>query len=465
MTQHSNTTHQQQIAKALHAETACGYQEALRRVRLAAEQGLLPRPLDRAGRQKAVEVLASALDSPTPVPAPAGQILPEHDGQEPAALCAGYPPEHDAEILTVLLAQGQQPEPGRPGPAPEIGWGQAVMAVGRSWQNLSSGERENLARRGLDAQPAMEWLALFECLSGWTSAHGQTVPRSAVHDGQPVGDWLWKQWHAHHGYRPGEMFLQLALAEVTGVYPYQELMPYVPPSLPYRASYDRARKEPSLDVLLQRDEELCRSTRGRAVHRAGSPDPGRGLVLMVSGESPSPSPITFTLACHASHTWIHLAEAIDRVFARDDDHLAAFFIQSLTWDLPPGDGGFYCGSSFERITIDRPRPEPAAMPFSPGEIPTQQTALAAMLAPGFKLGYLFDFGDKWMHRLRVLRWTHPQEDAQIEESGSPLVGIRPLDGPPGQYYPEDAPGWEHYLSLPSLTQARPTRSRRRPHGR
>ncbi|MFF3730939.1 hypothetical protein ACFYXM_11600 [Streptomyces sp. NPDC002476] len=76
------------------------------------------------------------------------------------------------------------------------------MAVGRSWQSLSSGERENLARQGLDAQLAGEWLALFECLSGWTSAHGQAVPRSAVHDGQPVGDWLWKQWHTHHGYRP-----------------------------------------------------------------------------------------------------------------------------------------------------------------------------------------------------------------------------------------------------------------------
>ncbi|MFD6334232.1 hypothetical protein ACFWGI_32255 [Streptomyces niveus] len=458
MTQHSNTTHQQQIAGALHAETDCGYQEALRRVRLAAEQGLLPRPLDRPGRQKAVAALAAALGRAGGAQTPAGAVPPADSSQAPASSRAGYPPERDAEILAVLLAQGQRPTPGRTGPAPGVGWGQTLMAVARCWPNLSGGQRDELARRNLHAQPGGEWLAMFEGLRGWTSTHGQAVPRSAVHDGRPVGAWLWRQWHTHHGYRPGEDLLRLALAELTGVYPHQELMPYVPPSLPYRPSYDRARKESSLDVLLGRDEELCRSTRGRAVHRAGSPDAGRGLVLMVSAASFSPAPMAFTLACRASHTWLHLAEAIDRVFARDDDHLAAFFIQSLTWDLPAGDDGVYYGSSFERITIDRPRPEPAAAPFSPGDIPTEQTPVAAMLAPGFKLGYLFDFGEKWMHRLRVLRWTHPQEDAQLEEFDSPLVGVRPLAGPPGQYYAEDAPGWQHYLTVPSLAQARPSRS-------
>jgi hypothetical protein len=456
VTQYSNTTHQQQIAKALHAQTSCGYQEALRRVRSAAEQGLFPRPLDRAGRQKAVAALVAAFDRPRGAQAPSGPTPPLCGSRAPAPSRAGYPPERDAEILAALLARGQRPTPERTGPAPGIGWGQALMAVARCWQKLSGGQRDRLARQSLHAQPGAEWLDMFEGLRGWTSAHGQAVPRSAVHDGQPVGAWLWRQWHTHHGYRPGEDLLQLALAELTGVYPRQELMPYVPPSLPYRPPYDRARKESSLDVLLDRDEELCRSPRGR-VHRAGSPDAGRGLVLMVSGASSSPTPMAFTLACHASHTWLHLAEAIDRVFARDDDHLAAFFIQSLTWDLPAGDGGFYYGSSFERITIDRPRSEPTAVSFSPGDIPTDQTPLAAMLAPGFKLGYLFDFGDKWMHRLRVLRWTHPQEDAQLKEFGSPLVGVRPLAGPPGQYYAEDAPGWQHYLTVPSLAQARPSR--------
>ncbi|MBZ6107952.1 DnaB-like helicase C-terminal domain-containing protein [Streptomyces olivaceus] len=57
----SNTTHQKQIARDLHRQCGCGYQEALRRVREAAEAGLLPPRLDAAGRAAAVAVLAEAL--------------------------------------------------------------------------------------------------------------------------------------------------------------------------------------------------------------------------------------------------------------------------------------------------------------------------------------------------------------------------------------------------------------------
>ncbi|MGW6684919.1 DnaB-like helicase C-terminal domain-containing protein [[Kitasatospora] papulosa] len=56
---HHNTTHQQKIARALHKSMGCGYQEALRRVRLAAERGLLPASLDATGRERAVQILAS----------------------------------------------------------------------------------------------------------------------------------------------------------------------------------------------------------------------------------------------------------------------------------------------------------------------------------------------------------------------------------------------------------------------
>ncbi|RKT08148.1 DnaB helicase-like protein [Streptomyces sp. 3211.6] len=56
---HHNTTHQQKIARALHKTIGCGYQEALRRVRLAAERGLLPSSLDAAGRERAVRILAA----------------------------------------------------------------------------------------------------------------------------------------------------------------------------------------------------------------------------------------------------------------------------------------------------------------------------------------------------------------------------------------------------------------------
>lgn len=53
-----NTTHQQRIARSLHRVCGCGYQEALRRVREAAEAGRLPSRLDAAGRAEAVAVLS-----------------------------------------------------------------------------------------------------------------------------------------------------------------------------------------------------------------------------------------------------------------------------------------------------------------------------------------------------------------------------------------------------------------------
>ncbi|MGD6757224.1 DnaB-like helicase C-terminal domain-containing protein [Streptomyces sp. BH105] len=56
----SNTTHQQRIARELHRQYGCGYQEALRRVREAAEAGLLPSRLDAAGRAAAVAALSGA---------------------------------------------------------------------------------------------------------------------------------------------------------------------------------------------------------------------------------------------------------------------------------------------------------------------------------------------------------------------------------------------------------------------
>ncbi|MFJ3090105.1 hypothetical protein [Streptomyces sp. NPDC086838] len=53
-----NTTHQQRIAKHLHAILGCGHQEALRRVREAAAADRLPGPLNAQGRAAAVELLA-----------------------------------------------------------------------------------------------------------------------------------------------------------------------------------------------------------------------------------------------------------------------------------------------------------------------------------------------------------------------------------------------------------------------
>ncbi|WP_331743216.1 DnaB helicase C-terminal domain-containing protein (plasmid) [Streptomyces sp. NBC_00868] len=77
-----NTSHQQKIARALHQTTGCGYQEALRQVRLAAEHGLLPTPLDAAGRDRAVRILAA----PRPAevqPQPQADPMPSTSGAHP----------------------------------------------------------------------------------------------------------------------------------------------------------------------------------------------------------------------------------------------------------------------------------------------------------------------------------------------------------------------------------------------
>ncbi|MEU5193653.1 hypothetical protein AB0G86_06255 [Streptomyces scabiei] len=75
----TSLTHQQQIARALNRACACGYQEALRRVAEAARKGLLPAVLDKAGRERAVEILlaadASLLETPAE-PVPLSELAP-----------------------------------------------------------------------------------------------------------------------------------------------------------------------------------------------------------------------------------------------------------------------------------------------------------------------------------------------------------------------------------------------------
>lgn len=112
----SSRTHQQQIARALQRQLggAISYQEALRRVRAAAEGGLLPRPLDGEGRAEAVRRLAAA--HPPAAPATAITASGLHTVVVEAFRAAGWPVEAETS-----------PESGRylsyPGPI--------TMAVGR----------------------------------------------------------------------------------------------------------------------------------------------------------------------------------------------------------------------------------------------------------------------------------------------------------------------------------------------
>lgn len=65
----ANSRNRQQIAKALRDATGCTYQQALQRVEDAADRGLLPAVLDKAGRQEAVRLLSAPLGSSGPASA------------------------------------------------------------------------------------------------------------------------------------------------------------------------------------------------------------------------------------------------------------------------------------------------------------------------------------------------------------------------------------------------------------
>ncbi|MFD8664882.1 hypothetical protein ACFV1U_05715 [Streptomyces microflavus] len=101
-----NTSNQQRIARALNRTTGCGHQEALRRVRAAADAGQLPAKLDRTGREEAARMLAEALPQST-----------AHQVAEPAEVQAS--PVVRLGQLTrggqdkTVLEVGTRPQPGQ----------------------------------------------------------------------------------------------------------------------------------------------------------------------------------------------------------------------------------------------------------------------------------------------------------------------------------------------------------------
>ncbi|MFJ4678991.1 hypothetical protein [Kitasatospora sp. NPDC088783] len=332
-------------------------------------------------------------------------------------------------------------------PAPGVTWGQALRAAALLEHRLGDDQRERLGRRAVPVRGAGdttgEWWEKYDLLRAWLPDHPRGLHRGLEVDGHALGEWVWKQLHPRQVM--GSELRSRALAELVGkLYTAMPCRPQAPtPGRGVRAG---------LEELLEEDERRCRSERAPVVRRAGGPDPRSGLVVQVTLGYQSPDHAA-TFAVHGGHTFAHLADAIDGLYARDLVHSAFFFYHSTTWKVRPDD---WPTDRFERIVIGHPREavEPAVA-FRPGDVPDCDTPLSALLAPGYQLGYQYDPGDKWMHTVRVLRPTHPVEDAQLRDAPTPLVGVRPAQGPPGQYYPEDAPGWGHYLTLPSLRQARP----------
>lgn len=137
-----NTNNQQRIARALNRTTGCGHQEALRRVRAAADAGQLPAKLDRAGREEAARMLAEALPQSTP-----HQVAEPAKVQASAVVRSGQFTRggQDKTVLEV----GTRPQPG------QLALDELALVVSRSTEaqrHLRSKERfvqSMRAQRGL----------------------------------------------------------------------------------------------------------------------------------------------------------------------------------------------------------------------------------------------------------------------------------------------------------------------------
>lgn len=296
---------------------------------------------------------------------------------------------------------GRGPRSRDPVPVEGVGWGEALLAVSCLWDQLSAKDQEALEDREL-ALWLPEWQEMYLRLVAWT-ADGRRPHRGLVIDGESVGEWLWQELN-----EPGAFGDRLRPALIEAAGDIERAMPYLPPAQPRRPGYDRACRAATLEELLHRDEQLCRSGRAPAVIRPGPPDPDRGLVVMASLGYRAPRG-TFTLALAPGHSWFHLAQAVNAVYARDDYHLSEFFFHPVDWKIAPNFARYQ--TRFEEILIDHLQSSPGPpAPLAPLDVPGPDTPVSAMCAPGYALGYLYDFGDMILHSLRVLRWTHPDED-------------------------------------------------------
>jgi hypothetical protein len=91
------------------------------------------------------------------------------------------------------------------------------------------------------------------------------------------------------------------------------------------------------------------------------------------------------LAARGDQTLVDLHKLLQAAFEWDDDHLYTFWLSGKFWDREPGTGfgrpGFCreSGDRSARIRLDRLR-----------------------LEPGQSVAYVFDFGDEWRVRLKLL---------------------------------------------------------------
>ena len=303
-----------------------------------------------------------------------------------------------------------------------------------------------------------QWRVTLERFLG---LEGRMPQRRERFEGAGLGEWVYDQYRMYaSGTLPARR--RTALEAIPG-FTWQRPEPMVRP-VARRARGDRAATTRPLRELVNDDEALARRDRAPAIPLL-APDPDRGLVLLVDLGYRSPRS-AFTLVCSRSHRFIDLAAAIDRVYARDDEHLAAFLLPASRRlrreSFPPTSSGeaatlreirlpWGYWDLAEKATIDDDDLFRYVDWVDPGIDHHACTRLVSeLLAVGDALVYLFDFGDKWTSAVRVLRSTGREEDAQTSGAPLPLLTVLPLDPPPAQYTGETAPGWEYYLGLDLL---------------
>lgn len=335
------------------------------------------------------------------------------------------------------------------------------LALGR-WVNKCRQRREQLTPaqvRALEELPGWSWNARqdrwadqLDALEDYLEEHRRMPPRGEMVDALPLGEWVYEQRRRH---RQGRLTKERA-AELEAVPGFSWLpAPRAGnPKLsgPRTREHDRTRAGRNLRQLVEADERLCRAERAPAIHRFEEPDPGRGLVVMVSGDYHDPDE-AFTLVLARRHNWMDLATAIDGVYARTEQHKACFSFSPghrLYRESWPSHGGV------DGIDVDLPwgywgRTGSAASLSAGGEGSGAGAgaAVAGFLAPGHSGTYLFDFGDRWYHSVRTLRWTVAEEDEQTG-GGPPLLSVYPGCELPSQYEGDTVPGLNHFLSLDTL---------------
>jgi len=133
------------------------------------------------------------------------------------------------------------------------------------------------------------------------------------------------------------------------------------------------------------------------------------------------------LVLRGDHTLHDLHEMIYEAFDRFDEHLYSFYFPRAVarrdrFDFQPKEYS-------SRIMLEEPDPFSESKPFNAAK--TRLDSLQLLVGQTFE--YLFDFGDNWMHEIKVIAI---ETIDKTEKSKLPLISERHGNSP-AQYPPEE----------------------------